>query len=55
MTQQDAESRAVDALVKLLDSDEESIVLGAARSIYIDRPHAESAVAPFNGKQVTTA
>lgn len=40
MTVQDAESKALDALVKLLDSDEESIALGAARTIYIDRPHA---------------
>lgn len=47
MTAQDAESKALDTLVELLDSDDDGIRLNAARSIYIDRPHASAARAPL--------
>lgn len=48
MTAQDAETKAREALVKLLESDDESIVLAAASTIYVHRPHAV-------GKQVAAA
>lgn len=42
MNKQDAEVEALNTLVKLLDSDNESIRLAAARTIYIERLHANA-------------
>lgn len=40
MTTKEAEEKALEHLVGLLDSKNESIALNAAKIIYVDRPHA---------------
>lgn len=55
MTVQEAESKALTTLVKLLDSGDKGIALGAARTIYIDRLHADAAMAPFDDERLATS